>query len=114
MFVSLLPFSTAFLSAHISFKLSIGIYWLNILALGLLLYINWSYAEQNDFLTIKGEEKETISKIFKRRIIYAQAMYATGALLCFINNYLSIIVIVLIQLNYALALFFGHIKKNHK
>jgi hypothetical protein len=33
----------------------------------------------------------------------AQALYAFGALLCIINTYVSITVIVLIQLNYAIA-----------
>lgn len=51
-----------------------------------------------------GEEKEVINSAIRKRIIIAQSLYAIGALLCFINNYLSITVIILIQLNYALAL----------
>ena len=51
--------------------------------------------------------KEDVTQVFKcaveRRIIVAQALYAVGALLCLINNYLSIGFIVLVQLNFAVA-----------
>jgi hypothetical protein len=35
--------------------------------------------------------------------VIAQALYATGAALCFIDTYWSIAFIVLVQLNYAIA-----------
>lgn len=40
LFVSILPFTTGILSSHITNKVSIGIYWLNILALGVLLFVH--------------------------------------------------------------------------
>ena len=39
----------------------------------------------------------------KRRSVITQALYIFGALFCIINTYVSITVIVLIQLNYAIA-----------
>jgi len=105
LFVSLLPFTTAFLSEHIHFKLSVGLYWLNIFLLGLVIYIQWVYAYRHDYISCPEEQKPLINKLIRKRIIIAQTLYALGALLCFINIYLSIIVIILIQLNYALALF---------
>jgi uncharacterized membrane protein len=103
LFVSVLPFTTAFLSEHITFKLSIGLYWLNIFALGLLLYIHWQYACKHGFASFPEGGEQAVGKAMRDRIIRAQALYAAGALLCFINNYLSIAVIIGIQLNYALA-----------
>lgn len=41
-----------------------------------------------------------------RRIVIAQLLYALGALLCFFNTYYSIAAIVMVQLNYAIALRF--------
>jgi uncharacterized membrane protein len=105
LFVSLLPFTTAFLSEHIHFKLSIGLYWINIFLLGLVIYIQWVYAYNHDLISGSESEKQTANKLIRKRIIVAQTLYAAGALLCFINIYLSIIVIILIQLNYALPLF---------
>lgn len=101
LFVSVLPFSTAFLGDHISFKFSIFLYWLNIFLMGIMLFINWEYAKKHNF--ISEEMKETVYRPIKRRIMLAQLCYFIGALLCFVNTYLSIAVIIAVQLNYAFA-----------
>lgn len=103
MAVSVVPFTTAFLSEHIHFKLALGLYWLNILFLGLIIFFHWQYAYKNDFLAPEIQDKKTINSAICKRIVTAQLMYAAAALLCFINNYLSIGVTVAIQLNYAIA-----------
>lgn len=108
LFVSVLPFSTAFLGDHISFKFSVMLYWVNILLLGVFLYINWNYAYRKGF--INEEHCEEVYDPIRKRIISAQAFYFIGALLCFINPYLSIAVIIAIQLNYAFAFFSGNNK----
>ena len=104
LFISILPFTTAFLSEHIHFKFAVAVYWCNILFLGIALYINWKYAFKNNFLSISAEEKTAINAAISKRIIIAQTLYAGGALLCFINTYLSIGVIIAIQLNYAFGI----------
>ncbi len=103
LFVSVLPFTTAFLGDYIDHNFAIGIYWFNIFILGLVLYIGWSYAERNDF--IDDEVKQNISGAIKKRIIVSQSLYFVGALLGFVNPYLGIGVIIAIQLNYAFAFF---------
>lgn len=111
LFVSLIPFTTAFLSEHITFKFAIAVYWLNIFLLGVMLAINWHYANKHDFISLEENEINMVGKAIKRRIVEAQSLYTMGALLCFINTYLSIIVLILIQLNYALAIFSKDSKK---
>jgi uncharacterized membrane protein len=106
MIVSMLPFTTAFLSTHIGFKLAIGLYWLNIFLLGMIVYINWNYAMRNKYVVSPDIPLEGLDKAVRRRVIVAQSLYAIGALLCFINNYVSIFFIIAVQLNYAFA-FFG-------
>ena len=100
-FVTLLPFSTGLLTHHILLRTALLVYWANILLLGAMLYACWARATRanlvNDDLT--DEMKAAVC----RRIIIAQSLYAAGAALCFINNYLSISFILLIQVNYALA-----------
>jgi len=103
LFVSLLPFSTAFLGDHINYKFSIFLYWLNIFLMGIMLYINWVYAKKHGF--ISTETFDTVDAPIRKRIITAQLLYFCGALLCFISPYLSITVIIAIQLNYAFAFF---------
>jgi len=44
-----------------------------------------------------------VSGAIKRRILFAQSMYALGALLCIFSTYLSIAFIVLMQLHYAIV-----------
>lgn len=110
MIVSLVPFTTSFLSRHVEFKLAIGVYWLNIFLLGLIIYINWIYVVSHEY-TEEGIPIETINKVVKKRVIVAQSLYALGALLCFISTYLSIFFIIAVQLNYAFV-FFGNKRKN--
>jgi uncharacterized membrane protein len=99
--VSLMPFSTRLLAEFISFRSALLCYWGNVLLLGIILYASWKYAKRAGLL------KEDVTKAFEcaveRRIVVGQALYAVGALLCLINNYLSIGFIVLVQLNFALA-----------
>lgn len=110
LFVSLLPFSTAFLSDYTNYRFAIFVYWFNILMLGVSLYINWSYAVRHRFVETESD-LEAISGAIKRRIIVAQLLYFAGALLCFINTYLSIGFIILVQLNYAFGIFAGRRKQ---
>lgn len=106
MFVSVIPFSTGFLSEFIRFKLAVGLYWLNIVLVGVTLYLHWNYAVQRK-LVDSAHDITTIDAAMKQRIRTAQAMYAMAAALCFINTYLSVALMILIQLNYAFAFFFN-------
>jgi uncharacterized membrane protein len=99
--VALMPFSTSLLAEFITFRLALLLYWANIFLLGTLLYIAWIYALRNKL--VGKDATETVSAVIKRRIIAAQALYAFGALLCFINPLWSIVFIVLVQLNFAIA-----------
>lgn len=99
--VSLMPFSTALLAAFITSRTALVVYWFNIFLLGALLFASWRYAEHKSLLQ-DGMTVEQRSAT-RRRILIAQSLYALGAVLCVINTYVSITVIVLVQLNYAIA-----------
>ena len=81
--------------------------------LGLILILHWSYANKNNFISLNENENLIVTKAIKRRVIESSLLYTLGALLSFINPYLSILVLIFIQLNYALALLpiFGKRKK---
>jgi uncharacterized membrane protein len=114
MFVTLLPFTTAFLSEYINFKFAIGLYWLNIVALGMMLFIQWRYVYRHNYLGIADDEKKIVNKAIKQRLIVSHTLYTIGALFCFINTYLSVLIMILIQLNFALAIFFKPSKREDK
>jgi len=99
--VTLMPFSTALLAAFIAIRSALVIYWLNILLLGLMLYLGHRYAARADL--IKDEVTPEMRAATDRRIVVAQALYAAGAALCLISTYASIAAIVLVQLNYVIA-----------
>lgn len=99
--ITMMPLSTRLLAEFICYRVALAVYWLNILVAGAMLYWSWAYATRFDL--IKAETPEAVRNSICRRILIAQSLYAAGAALCFISTWLSIAVIVLVQLNYAIA-----------
>ena len=106
LFVSMLPFTTAFLSEHFRFRTSIFLYWLNLSFFGVAMAIHWSYAYTHGYLKTEIDDKRTVYLALRNRGIIAQSLYAFGVLLCLISNYLSIAFIIGVQLYFALAIGF--------
>jgi uncharacterized membrane protein len=99
--VSLTPFSTALLAQFITFRVALLLYWLNVLILGAILYAGWRYARHAGL--VNSEVTGATSAAVERRIAVAQVLYALGAAACVLSTYVSIAIIVLVQLNYAVA-----------
>ncbi len=99
--VTLMPFTTTILAEFITYRTALVMYWLNIFLPGVMLYWSWTYVTRNDM--IKEDTPEEVRSAIRRRVLIAQSLYAFGALLCIVNTYVSIGVIVLLQLNYAIA-----------
>jgi uncharacterized membrane protein len=91
-----MPLSTRLLTEFITYRGALGIYWLNI-----MLYWSWAHAMSHSL--IKPDTPPEVRNSICSRIRIAQMLYAAGAALCFINNFVSIAAIVLVQLNYAIA-----------
>ena len=99
--ITLMPLSTRLLAEFITYRTALLFYWLNILVPGVTLYWSWWYAVRNQL--IKADTPEEVRASICRRILIAQSLYAAGAALCLISTWVSIAVIVLVQLNYAIA-----------
>jgi uncharacterized membrane protein len=99
--VAMVPFSTALLAEFTAYRTALIVYWLNLLLLGLTLYLSWTCAVGQQLL--KPDISCDVHSAIQRRILIAQALYAFGALLCMISTYWSIAFIVAVQLNYAIA-----------
>ena len=99
--VSLMPFSTGLLAEFITFRIALVVYWLNILLLGIALFASWQYASRAGL--VNEDVTAEISAATNRRIVSYQALYAFAVLLCIVNTYVSITVLILLQLNSALA-----------
>ncbi|HTX34825.1 MAG TPA: TMEM175 family protein, partial [Bryobacteraceae bacterium] len=86
--ISVMPFSTSLLAQFTAYRLALVAYWVNILLIGVTLYVSWVCALGSGL--VKADLAPEISSAIKRRILIAQALYAFGALLCLINTYWSI------------------------
>jgi uncharacterized membrane protein len=99
--VSIMPFSTRLLAEFIEYRTALLLYWGNVLLLGFVLYCSWQYAYRAGL--VRHDTSPQTCKAIVRRILGAQALYVVGAALCVINTYVSIVLIVLVQLNFAIA-----------
>jgi uncharacterized membrane protein len=99
--VTLMPFSTRLLVDFMGERPALIAYWFNIVLLGGMLYCSWSRATRRNL--VKEDIPDELKATICHRIITAQALYGFGASLCLINTYVSITVIVLLQLNYIFA-----------
>lgn len=99
--VTLLPFSTRLLADFPTYRTAFLIYWANILMLGAGLYATWSHAERAGL--VREDARGEVSRAVRRRIVVAQALYGLGALLGMVHVPLGVALIILIQLNYAIA-----------
>ena len=98
--ISLMPFSTALLSRFITFRLALVVYWANLLLVGLLLLACWRYAHRARLLGPAGERAFAINQ---RRIVRSQVLYAVAVAACVISTYVSITLLVLLQLDSAVS-----------
>ncbi len=99
--ITVMPLSTRLLAEFITYRMALGIYWLNIFLPGAMLLWSWAYATRANL--VNADTPDEVRGSICRRIVIAQALYAAGAALCLINTWVSIAVIVLVQLNYAVA-----------
>ena len=103
--ITLMPLTTRLLAEFITYRSALVLYWLNILMPGVMLYWSWSHVVR--YGLVKDETPAEVRGAICRRVLIAQSLYAVGAALCVVSNYLSIGFIVLVQLNYAFAPRFG-------
>lgn len=99
--VTLLPFSTGLLAQDISYRLSVAVYWLNLLALGVVLFVSLRYAEHAGVMS--HETTAEMRTAMERRIVVYQSLYAVAAITCLINTYLAIGLLFALQVNAVIA-----------
>ena len=99
--VSLLPFSAALLAHYVHLRLAVGVYWLNILLLGAGLEAAARYGRT----LVPGDDQQARARLttFRRRILFAQTLYALAALICLISTTASVIALALVQLYFIVS-----------
>jgi uncharacterized membrane protein len=100
--VTMVPFSTLLLGSYFWLKVALIEYWLNILLLGATLFVALEYGLRANLF--REEDKREMATLMRGRILIAQSLYAGATALCVIfPTWVSIALIILIQLNYVLA-----------
>lgn len=103
--VTLMPFSTKLLARLAAYRRALLVYWADIVLLGATLCLTWVCAVRTAL--VKSDVSTEVIRTIRRRIALAQSVYALGALLCILSTRWSIVFIVLVQLDYAVAPRFG-------
>ena len=99
--VTLLPFSTGVLAHFPNLRVALAEYWLNIVLLGFMLLAAFEYGLRAHLL---DAQQGQVARLFRGRVLIAQALYAFAtALSILFPTWVSITLIVLIQLNYVIA-----------
>jgi uncharacterized membrane protein len=109
--VSLMPFSTALLSRFIDDRLALIVYWANLLLVGGMLLACWRYARRAGLLVPGAGGAGGAFALNQRRIVRAQALYALAAAACVISTYVSITVLVALQLDSAVSPRWGLLRR---
>jgi uncharacterized membrane protein len=101
-FVIFVPFSTQLLARFIDFRVAVLEYWFNVFVLGAVMLWALLYGRRAGLFATDDESKVALAAM-RRRIYIAQILYAVATAFCIVSPYLSVGLIVLIQLNYAIA-----------
>ena len=99
--ITVLPFSTRLFADFFTYRSAFLIYWANIFLLGVAVYVTSAYAERAKLF--REDAPPELSGAIRRRVIVAQTLYAIGAIVGLFNVTLGITLIILIQVNYAVA-----------
>lgn len=99
--VAVTPFSTALEENFMHLRIALAVFWLNLLLLGLSLYVSWRYASAKGLLRSDVSHEEWYA--IERRIVVSEELYAAALVLGVFSTLWSIGAIVVVQLVFALA-----------
>jgi uncharacterized membrane protein len=100
--VSLLPFSAALLAHYVGLRLAVGVYWLNILLLGVGLEWGARYGRKS-FVPADDPQARSRLATFRHRIVLAQTLYALAALVCLVSSRASVIALAVVQVYFIVS-----------
>ncbi|MBN8638957.1 MAG: DUF1211 domain-containing protein [Anaerolineae bacterium] len=108
MFVALVPFSTGLLSRYGSDRISLIVYNLNLICVGVVLYLHWAYATRDGHLLGHALDPK-VDRLVRRRILIAPSLYFLAILVSFVSIAIADLMDVLIPVLYVLPANFDSI-----
>jgi uncharacterized membrane protein len=104
-----MPFSTALLAGFMSYRLALVVYWGNLVLVGGMLLACWRYARRAGLLTPEGAAGAFA--VNQRRIVRAQVLYALAVAACLVSTYVSVAVLVALQVDSAVSPRWGLLRR---
>ncbi len=101
MFVSVLPFSASLIAKYYYEQAAVIIYGLNLILIGVVMFLQWMYAAKN-FRLLDKELNPSIIRYAKIRTGFAPAAYFCAIILSFIDIKISLIFYTVVPLLYIL------------
>lgn len=98
LFVSLLPFSTSFLSEHLWSKVAVGFYVFNIFFIVLLATLHWIYSYYAGLVQVEGNNRIIIHASIIRLARTALISYGLVFCLCFFSSHLALCFTIFLQI----------------
>jgi uncharacterized membrane protein len=114
MFISLLPFSTSFLSDHLWSRVAVGFYISNIFLIAITLTIHWRYSYFRDLVKAEDNQEAIIHRSLMKHARIAFTVYSIAAVCCFFSSYLAFAVLIIIQITFTFIGFIDLLKKKKK
>ncbi len=99
MSVSLLPFTAAFIGHYLHDELAIALYGLNLIIIGLIAFVHWTYATVHHRLVDHSIPDAFVSGV-KRRIAVAPLLCILAIVVSPLSTTLSLVIYALIPLYY--------------
>jgi len=103
MFVSLLPFSSSFLSGHLWSRVAVGFYIFNLLLILSLHTLHWRYSYFNGMVKVEGNDGVVIHKAIMTRAKTAFVAYSIVAGFCLFNSYLALCGTILVHIFFSFS-----------
>lgn len=98
-FVCLVPFSTGLLSRYPGVWYVVALYGLNLILIGLALFLVWTYAAYRYHL-VDPDLPQPVMRLARQRTLLAPAFYVVAILVGLINPTISLIIFALVPLLY--------------
>jgi uncharacterized membrane protein len=97
MFVSLLPFSTSFLSEHLWSRVAVGFYVFNLLLILSFHTLHWLYSYRAGLVKVEENTGIVVNKAIMKRAKAAFTAYGIVAICCLFNSYLALASTILVH-----------------
>lgn len=114
LFVSLIPFSTSFLSEHLGSRVATGFYIFNLLCIYLMNILHWLYSYHLGLVHVEGSDTLSVHKAILRRSNLALIAHVITAGCCFFSSSLALYLTIFLQVIFTFSGFLERLNQGRR